>query len=139
MPNLLPVDATERKKIPISSGVLDYFPSALIEIAKVSYFGNQQHNKNQPLHWSRAKSADHADTMQRHFLERGMFDSDGMRHSVKMCWRALAILQLELEEAGAPLARGAKVEQETDTGISRIGASHGCEFKPAKLGGTCLT
>lgn len=105
---VLSTDPKERKKIPVASGVLDYFTSALIEIAKVSQAGNDQHNPGQPLHWSRGKSADHADTMIRHFLERGTVDVDGMRHSAKMVWRALAILQLELEEAGAPIARGAK-------------------------------
>ena len=106
--NLLPADAKERKGVPIASGVLDYFPAALVEIAKVSKAGNDQHNPGQPLHWARGKSTDQADTMQRHFLERGTFDSDGIRHSAKMCWRALAILQLELEAEGAPVARGAK-------------------------------
>jgi hypothetical protein len=106
--SLLPTDAAERKKIPLSSGVLDYFPAALVEVAKVSYMGNQQHNAGQPLHWSRGKSADHSDTLQRHLAERGSIDTDGMRHSAKAAWRCLAILQLEMEEAGAPLARGAK-------------------------------
>lgn len=106
--SLLPSDAKERKKIPIGTGVLDYFPAALAEIAKVSHAGNEQHNPGQPLHWARGKSTDQADTMLRHFLERGTLDSDGVRHSAKMCWRALAILQLELEAEGAPIARGAK-------------------------------
>jgi hypothetical protein len=105
---VLPADAVERKTIPLASGVLDYFASALIEVAKVSYNGNQQHNPGQPLHWSRGKSADHSDTMLRHFMERGTIDTDGMRHSAKMVWRALAILQLEMEEEGAPKPRGAK-------------------------------
>lgn len=104
---LLPTDAAERKRVPISSGVFDYFTSALLEVAKVSQAGNDQHNPGQPLHWSRGKSADHADTMLRHFAERGSLDSDKIRHSAKMAWRALAILQLELEAAGAPVARGA--------------------------------
>ena len=103
---LLPSEATERKRIPLASGVLDYFTSALIEVAKVSQKGNDQHNKGQKLHWSRGKSADHADTMLRHFLERGTMDSDGVLHSAKMCWRALAILQEEMESAGAPMSRG---------------------------------
>jgi hypothetical protein len=107
---VLPQDAVMRKQIPIASGVWDYFPQALIEVAKVSFAGNQQHNPGQPLHWSRGKSADHADTLMRHFLERGTMDSDGLRHSAKMVWRALAILQLECEADGAPLARGAKAE-----------------------------
>ena len=106
--SLLPADATERKKVPLGSGVLDYFPAALIEVAKVSWNGNNQHNPGQELHWSRGKSNDHSDTMLRHYMERGTIDEDGTRHSAKMVWRALAILQLELEEAGAPKARGAK-------------------------------
>jgi hypothetical protein len=105
---LLPADATERKKVPLGSGVLDYFPAALIEVAKVSWNGNNQHNPGQELHWSRGKSNDHSDTMLRHYMERGTIDTDGMRHSAKLAWRALAILQLELEAAGAPKARGAK-------------------------------
>jgi hypothetical protein len=105
---VLPSTPAERKKIPLATGVFDYFSSALIEIAKVSQAGNDQHNPGQPLHWSRGKSNDHADTMQRHFVERGTVDTDGMLHSAKMAWRALAILQLECEAAGAPIARGAK-------------------------------
>jgi hypothetical protein len=109
--SLLPTDAKERKQVPLASGVFDYFTSALIEIAKVSFKGNEQHNPGQPLHWARGKSMDHSDTMLRHFSERGTVDTDGVRHSAKMCWRALAILQEELEAAGAPVARGAVVPE----------------------------
>jgi len=104
----LPTDAASRKAVPIASGVMDYFPAALAEIAKVSKAGNDQHNPGQPLHWARGKSMDQSDTLMRHFLERGMIDTDGLRHSAKMAWRALALLQLELEAAGAPIARGAR-------------------------------
>ena len=105
---LLPTGAADRKNIPLGSGVLDYFSAALIEVAKVSKMGNDQHNPGQPLHWSRGKSDDHHDTMQRHALERGTVDTDGMRHSAKMVWRALAILQLEMEANGAPMSRGSR-------------------------------
>lgn len=108
---VLPTDAKERKAIPIATGCLDYFPAALIEIAKISKAGNDQHNPGQPLHWSRGKSTDHADTIVRHFLERGTVDTDGTRHSAKLAWRALALLQEELEAAGAPMARGAWVDK----------------------------
>lgn len=112
MVSILPATADARKDIPISSGVLDYFPSALIEVAKVSYQGNLQHNPGQPLHWARGKSTDQNDTIIRHFLERGKIDIDGMRHSAKLAWRTLALLQLELEAEGAPLARGARLPEE---------------------------
>ena len=109
MSDLLPKNASERKKIPLASGVFDYFTSALIEVAKVLQVGNDQHNPGQTLHWARGKSMDQSDTMLRHFVERGTIDADGVRHSAKMCWRALAILQEELEADGAPLARGARL------------------------------
>jgi len=94
---VLPTDAQERKRIPIYSGVLKYFPDALTEIAKVSFAGNEQHNQGQPLHWAREKSTDQEDTLVRHLMESGRKDTDGQRHSAKMAWRALAILQLEIE------------------------------------------
>lgn len=106
---LFPADSKARKEIPLASGVLDYFTSALIEVAKVSFEGNKQHNPGEPLHWARSKSMDQADTIIRHFVERGTLDTDGVRHSAKLAWRALALLQLELEAAGAPRARGAKL------------------------------
>lgn len=97
----LPQDREARKVMPITTGVLDYFPLAMVEIAKISKAGNDQHNPGQPLHWSRGKSTDHADCIIRHLIERGLIDTDGMRHSAKMAWRALALLQEELEaEAG---------------------------------------
>ena len=93
----LPTEASERKKYPVGTGVLDYFPDAMVALARLSWEGNHQHNPGQPLHWAREKSTDQADTMQRHYLQRGTLDSDGQRHTAKMAWRALAILQLEIE------------------------------------------
>ena len=97
----LPESAAERKEIPIGTGLLDYFPSALAEVAKVSKKGNDQHNPGQPLHWARHKSTDQFDTIVRHLMQRGTRDTDGTLHSAKAAWRALALLQEELErEAG---------------------------------------
>jgi hypothetical protein len=96
----LPKEGAERKKYPVATGVLDYFPDALVAVAEVSYRGNEQHNPGQPLHWARSKSSDEADTIIRHFLQRGLKDSDGVRHSAKLAWRALALLQKEIESGG---------------------------------------
>lgn len=96
---ILNVDKQARKEQPIARGVLDYFPLALAEIANVSYVGNEQHNPGEPMHWARGKSMDHADCIVRHLMERGTVDEDGLRHSAKAAWRALALLQLELEAA----------------------------------------
>jgi hypothetical protein len=95
--SLLPTDPKERKKIPLWSGLMKYFPDALIAVAKVSYAGNEQHNPGQKLQWSREKSSDHEDTLLRHLMESGSVDSDGQLHSAKLVWRALAKLQLEIE------------------------------------------
>lgn len=96
---MLPEEAKERKGIPICTGVLDYFPLALAEVAKTSKAGNDQHNPGQPLHWAKEKSTDHADCIVRHLIDRGTIDTDGIRHSAKVAWRALALLQMELENA----------------------------------------
>ena len=103
----LPTDSAVRKEVPIARGVLDYFPAALAEVAKLSKIGNDKHNPGQDLHWSRGKSSDHADCIMRHLTERGTVDTDGLLHDVKVAWRALAMLQEALEAAGAPKARGA--------------------------------
>lgn len=105
----LPTDAVARKALPIVAGVLDYFPDALLAVAAVSVAGNDQHNAGEPLHHARGKSMDHADSLVRHLMERGTLDSDGLRHSAKVAWRALALLQEELEADGAPMARGARL------------------------------
>lgn len=93
----LPTDAVTRKQVPIYSGLVRYFPDALAEVAAVSYAGNQQHHPDQPLHWDRSKSSDELDALCRHLWEAGTIDSDGVRHSAKVAWRALANLQKELE------------------------------------------
>lgn len=91
------MSSEDRKNRPIARGVLDYFPDALAEVAYVSKVGNDQHNPGQPMHWAKEKSTDHADCILRHLIDRGKFDKDGMRHSAKVAWRALALLQTEIE------------------------------------------
>jgi hypothetical protein len=89
--------AEKRKQHPLCSGVLDYFPDALMEVAHCSWVGNQQHNPGQPLHWAKEKSTDEPDALLRHLKDRGTLDTDGVRHSAKVAWRALALLQREIE------------------------------------------
>ena len=86
-----------RKALPICTGVLDYFPDAIAAVAHCSKVGNDQHNAGEPLHWARGKSTDQEDCLVRHLMERGTMDTDGVRHSAKVAWRALAMLQLEIE------------------------------------------
>lgn len=95
-------DAAWRKARPLYSGVLAYFPDALLEVAYCSHIGNEQHNPGQPLHWDRSKSKDEKDALTRHLLESGTVDTDGVRHSAKVAWRALAMLQKEIENEQRP-------------------------------------
>ncbi len=74
----------KRKQIPVFSGVLQYFPDAIREVAKTSWIGNQQHHPDKPLHWDKSKSADESDALLRHQMEGDY---------VAVAWRALAQLE----------------------------------------------
>lgn len=92
--------APARKDCPVYSGCLAYFPDALLAVAQLSKLGNDKHNPGEPLHWSRGKSGDHADCLARHLLQHGDIDPDtGLSHTVAIAWRALALLQVEIEAA----------------------------------------
>ena len=111
----LPTGSEARKGVPLARGVLDYFPAALAEVARVSKAGNDKHNPGQDMHHARGKSTDHADCLLRHLVDRGKTDPEtGQRHSAEVAWRALALLQQELEDDGvAPLPRGARLTEGT--------------------------
>lgn len=106
----LPTDSKARKNIPLARGVLDYFPAALVEIAKLSQAGNDKHSPGQELHHARGKSSDHADCIMRHLADRGTVDpEDNILHDIKVAWRALAMAQEACEKLlGYPVARGAR-------------------------------
>ena len=140
----LPKDAKERKNLPIATGCLDYFPLALAEVAKASLAGNKQHLDGEPLHWDRSKSTDEADSLLRHFMERGKIDEDGVRHSGKMAWRALALLQKEMEDdqeppsTYVPMAYGEKCRHPWKCDMSRGDVQ--CDFvNPSGCGYLCCT
>lgn len=86
-----------RKEHPIYSGLIRYFPKALMEVSHVSFVGNEQHHPGESLHWDRSKSTDDLDALARHLIEAGTVDTDGLRHTAKVAWRALAALEKELE------------------------------------------
>lgn len=90
-------EALKRKQQPLYSGCFAYFPDALLAVAALSFAGNKWHNPGQPLHWDRKKSTDQHDALLRHLIGAGTIDTDGIRHSAKVAWRALAALQLEIE------------------------------------------
>lgn len=92
-------NSKERKNAPVFSGVLEYFPDALMAVAELSKIGNDKHNPGEALNWSRDKSTDHGDCLVRHQLEYNKTDEDtGLPHAVSVAWRALAQLQTLLED-----------------------------------------
>lgn len=92
----LPTDAKERGEFPMFDGLLGYFPAALAWVARCSKIGNDQHNAGEPLHWAMDKSTDHRNKIVKHLLDAGTDDTDGIPHSVKVAWRALALAQEDL-------------------------------------------
>ena len=89
----------KRKSLPVFSGVLTYFPDALLEVSKCSFAGQEQHNPDKPLAWDRSKSGSEYDSLTRHLLDstKEDYDTDGTLHLAKVAWRALAGLQKHLE------------------------------------------
>ena len=107
-PPLSRANAAERKLMPILSGAIAYFPDALGWVSFVSLVGNMQHNPGQPMHWAQEKSKDHKDCCARHLAGLGTLDDDGIPHSWKLAWRALANLQMEAQGEGALIPPGAQ-------------------------------
>lgn len=100
-----------RDDYPMAGGLLDYFPNALAEVAKLSFDATKQHHSDLPMHWDRRKSRDHASKIIRHLVDRGLKDNHGHRHSTMVAWRALAMLQEELEwDEGYPMSRASRAE-----------------------------
>lgn len=97
----LPTDSATRKQIPITTGLLLYFPRACAYVAMISKVGNDKHNPGEPLHWSKEKSFDHVDCIGRHLADVGKRGDANMRESGYLAWRAFANLECELEAAEA--------------------------------------
>lgn len=97
----LETNSAERKESPVTTGFFQYFPRAIMAVARLSKLGNDKHNPGQPLHWSRGKSNDHLDCAGRHLLEAGTVDTsytdEEVLHSTELAWRAMANLEVELE------------------------------------------
>lgn len=105
---------------------------ALTYVAHVSYVGSQQHNPGKPLFWDRSKSGDELDALARHLLEAGTIDTDGVRHSGKVAWRALANLEktIERERATSKTAkRSAEIDAVIGTrdGVVKVHAPAGAD------------
>jgi hypothetical protein len=92
-PSVFGTDSDVRKEYPVFSGLLEYFPRACAEIAHLSYLANYKHNGDTPMRWAKEKSSDHKDCELRHAMDHDY---------VAKAWRALADLQIELENGYDP-------------------------------------
>ncbi len=118
----LPLDSAKRKEYGLSSFCDDYFPAALVGVARHSFHAGAKHTGGLPLH-KRWLSFDHPDCIRRHLLDL----KDMLAHARRnpgtlteldkallcqeadaLAWRALALSQ-EIHEVydGAPLAPAA--------------------------------
>jgi|SRR6185503_3510780 len=96
MSKLFPTDSQERKKFPVWSGVIKYFPRAIVAISNVSWRGNQQHHPDKELNWDMSKSTDEWDAQMRHDMEHMVGDTTdekGYLVLAQAAWRALAKLE----------------------------------------------
>jgi hypothetical protein len=101
VPVFMSADSAVRKSMPIATGVLAYFPDALLLVAFISRLGNDKHNPGQPLHWAKEKSTDEPDCEVRHMLDGfrklppdpGLEALGQLSHKASKAWRALADLQ----------------------------------------------
>lgn len=99
-PQLRELNSAERKEAPVATGVLQYFPDAIMAVARVSKKANVKHNgPTAPLGWTRNISNDHIDSEARHLLAPGATDPDsGESERAHKAWRALADLQIAEEK-----------------------------------------
>ena len=94
---MLPTDNTERKKVPVFTAFIKYFPDAIWEVTKVSVEGNEQHNPGEPVHHDPSKSPDEQDSLSRHLLDDAKHPSIGTK--AQIAWRAMMDLQRACVEA----------------------------------------
>ena len=100
----IPTDAAARKKTPIWSGFIMYFPRAITKVSQVSHAGNAQHNgPDNKMKWDKTKNSNHYDTAMRHGIDHQFnpIDTDGQLHLAKAAWRIMAALETYLEEQNA--------------------------------------
>lgn len=86
-----------RKEYPVFTGLLMYFPDACAAVARCSYIANEQHNPGEPMRWAREKSVGTGDELIRHLMQGNTLDDDGVSHLAKVAWRALEMLQRQID------------------------------------------
>jgi hypothetical protein len=124
-------DSAGRKRVPMFSGLLAYFPDACAAVAEHSYKGNEKHNPGEPLHHARGKSMDHTDCIIRHVSNYDGMDGESLE-AIALAWRAMALAQEVLERKyGLTLPLGvvdARAFPETNSLVGPNGEQAPVEF-----------
>lgn len=138
MTQTLPTDRDARKASPMFSGLLAYFPNALAGVAALSKSANDFHNPGEPIHWSFDKSNDHEDCLVRHLVDAGEVDTDGIDHSAKVAWRALAMYEAELIARGAKPGRNVRREPPGDPNLVVVFNPDAPNTGPSSINGAAV-
>lgn len=122
-------------KTPLHTVLFGMFPNALRALAEHAQFGNEKHNPGEPLHWSFDKSTQHADCVLSHLAKAGQTDPEtGKSHTIAVLWRAFALLETELVNAGAEPGFAVRFEGETDKPWGIFVRAHTGEVLESALG-----
>lgn len=113
----------DTEKSPVTRGVLQYFPRALEEVAKVSAAGAKKYAWNG---WKTVPDGitRYSDALGRHLLAEGQSayddgpDGTGCLHAAQVAWNALARLELILRAAEKPGAIGPWLDWRTYRGFA---------------------
>lgn len=93
----------DNNKAPVRAGVINYFPNALLEIAKVSAFGAKKYSWGNWKFVENGKTR-YGDAQMRHACLSHIESHDkesGLLHAAHEAWCALARLEIILIEMGA--------------------------------------
>lgn len=94
-------------KSPLTMGVLNYFPCALLAVADVSAYGAKKYDlEYSDKNWMRVPNGHerYSDALGRHLVKEAidpLDDESGLHHDAMAAWNALARLELRIRKRDA--------------------------------------
>lgn len=119
-PVFMSTDPAVRKRLPVATGFMKYFPDAMKCVSLVSKVGNDQHHPGDPLWWDKEKSKDEEDAGARHALDAladvptdpALAELGKLGHLAQRAWRAMAALQRACDAERAAYEAATKGKQQ---------------------------
>jgi len=116
---VLPDNDDERKRIPLWTATIGYFPAAFMLLAKLGYDANEQHNPGEPVHWARDKSTDHLNCAMRHLFDSLFLTREArLKVLTQVFWRIGAEIQTSYEELYGVEGNTTEFNAHTDNGVN---------------------